>query len=663
MKPSNQKHQSMLICVGLALAVLLSYLPLWHCGFVDYDDRDYILDNDMIKQGLSWPGITWAFTTFHASNWHPLTWLSYLLEYQLFDLNPTVFHATNLLLHLANSILLFLLLQYMTKAQWRSAFVAALFAIHPLHVESVAWIAERKDVLSAFFWLLTIWAYVRYTEITPVSLVSQHRLFYALSLVLFALGLMAKPMLVTLPFVLLLLDYWPLQRLRPPWSRLIWEKIPFFALAALSSWVCLIAQHQGGSVATMAVVTMRTRLANVPISYVRYIAKTVWPTHLAVLYPLQFDWRAWTIIASSLLLILVTLLVVCRRRVQPYLPVGWFWFLGMLVPVIGLVQVGEQSMADRYDYLPGIGLSILLIWTVCEWLPRSVASFSCSLAGMAVVGCMITTWRQVHYWTNSEALYRHATEVTENNGLMESNFGKALFQAGRLDEAIPHLQKGVTLLPNVRGTHFNLANALLAKGLLADALDQYEFYVNLKPDDPTTQYNFGNILLEHGQTEEAINHFQKALQLRPDAPADYHYKLANAYSQAGRSSDSIKEYNLALQSQPDYIQACNNLAWILASNPDPSLRDAPRAVILAEHADQLSRGQNPIVAGTLAVVYANAGNYARAAATAQHALQMPGVEANSPFAAALRAQIALYHAGSPLRETISPVNTSSSVKH
>jgi tetratricopeptide (TPR) repeat protein len=666
MEQSNHKRKTMFICLGLALAVLLAYLPIWQCGFVDFDDGDYVRYNDMIKRGLSWPGITWAFTTFHSSNWHPLTWLSYLLDFQLFGLNPTAFHATNLLLHLANSILLFLIVQRMTKAMWRSALVAAIFALHPLHVESVAWISERKDVLSAFFWMLTIWAYVRFAEPAAKAPVPDHphrNLFYGLSLVFFALGLMAKSMLVTLPFVLLLLDYWPLGRLRAPIRPLVQEKIPFFALAALASWVSFLAQRHGGAVAPLTLVPLGARLANVPVSYVRYIAKTIWPAHLAVLYLEELHWSPWIVIASCVLLILVTLLVIGRGRAQPYLPVGWFWFLGTLVPVIGLIQIGEQSIADRYHYLPGIGLSIMFIWAAAECLPRLAAPLSSATAAAILGGCACATWLQVHYWTSSTALFGHAVEVTKDNAVMESNLGKALFHAGRLDEAIPHLENGAALAPGIRGTHFLLGQALLAKGRLAEALDQYEFFVNLKPDDPNAQYDFGNVLLEHGQTEESIGHFEKAIQLQPRT-AEFHYKLANACSQVGRTTDAIREYNVALQIQPDHVQACNNLAWILASNPDASLRNGPTAVTLAERAEQLSRGENPVVLGTLAVAYANVGNFTRAIATAQRALDTSIVNSNSPFAAALRAQISLYQTGTPFRDTPpTPQGAASPTKH
>jgi len=474
--------------------------------------------------------------------------------------------------------------------------------------------------------------------------------FYLLSLVLFALGLMAKPMLVTLPFILLLLDFWPLQRRPFPHVRLLVEKIPFFILAAAACLLTVLVARHNEVLAPTSDIPVEERLANAVVSYARYIGKTFCPINLAVLYPYQKHWPVWEIAGSAALLALVSGLVIWRARAQPYLAVGWFWFLAMLLPVIGLVQAGDVSVADRYTYLSNVGLFIMVIWAGCEWSRRLEWRAPIYWGGLAVAACLVATHFQAQHWKNSEALFRHATEVTDANGIMETNLGKILFQTGRLDEALPHLRLGAAFSPNLRGVHYILGNALLAKGLLADGLDQYEIYVNQKPDDPTAQFNFGNVLLEHGQPGDAILHFQKALQLRPDMP-EYHYKLANAFSQSGRAADAISQYEQALQNHPDYIQACNNLAWILASNPDPSLRDGARAVALASRADQLSRGQNPTILGTLSVAYAEAGNFPQAIATARRALQLLGPESNSPMAVSLRAQIALYQSGSPFRDT------------
>jgi tetratricopeptide (TPR) repeat protein len=648
MDDAQRRRQTWLVCLGLALAVLAAYAPVWRAGFITYDDPAYVTANPHVQGGLSWAGLVWAFTTGHASNWHPLTWISHMLDFQLYGMNPAGHHLTSVALHLANSILLFLLLQRMTKAMWSSAMVAALFALHPMHVESVAWVSERKDVLSTLFWMLAVGAYVRYAE-NLKSQISNFKFFYIGSVVLFGLGLMAKPMLVTLPFILLLLDYWPLQRLQPPAVRLLAEKIPWFILAAASCVVTFLAQQRSNSVMSLVVLPLGARLENVPIAYARYLGKTFWPADLAVLYPLPRQWPVWEVACSTALLALITAWVIWRVRAQPYLAVGWLWFLGMLAPVIGLVHIGSQSMADRYDYVPSVGLFIMIIWAAREWLPRLGAQAPVVLGGLAVAGCMALTWMQAQYWQDSETLFRHALAVTEQNGLMESNLGKVLFQEGRVDEALPHLFRAVAFAPDYPLPHYNLGNALLARGKVAGALAQFEIQVALQPGDPIAQYNFGSVLLAQGLAQDAIPHLEKAVQIRPHL-ADYHCKLGDACRQAGRAAEAVSQYEKSLQILPKHAKAASSLAWMLATNPDPSLRNGARAVQLALLADQLSRGQDPKVIGVLAAAYAETGDFSKAAATVQRALQLAGAESDSALAETLRAQLALYRAGSPFRD-------------
>ena len=648
MDDSHGKHQSWLICLGLALAVLAAYSPLWHCQFVLFDDNDYVTSNDMVKQGVSWPGIVWAFSTVHASNWHPLNWISHMVDFQLYGMNPAGHHITSLLLHLANSILLFLLLQRMTRARWPSALAAALFALHPLHVESVAWISERKDVLSTLFWMLSVGAYVRYAENLKFQ-ISNFKFFYIGSVVLFGLGLMAKPMLVTLPFILILLDYWPLQRLRPPFGRLLAEKIPWFVLAAASCVVAFLAQQRGGTMASLASVPLGARVENVPIAYARYLGKTFNPVDLAVLYPLPRQWPVWEVAGSTAFLALITAWVIWRARAQRYLAVGWLWFLGMLAPVIGLVHIGSQSMADRYDYLPSVGLFIMIIWAAREWVPRLGARASVLLGGMAVATCLALTWMQVQIWKDSKTLFLHALVVTEQNGLMENNLGKVLFQEGRVEAALPHLLRAVEFAPNYPLPHYNLGNALLARGKVAEALAQFEIQVDLDPHDPVAQYNFGSVLLAQGLAEDAIAHLEKAVQIRPDS-SDDHCKLGDACRQAGRAAEAISQYEKALQILPYHVKAAASLAWMLATNPNPSLRNGARAVQLARLANRLAGGQDPEITGVLAAAYAEAGDFPKATATVERALQLAGMEKKSALCDTMRAQLALYRAGSPVRE-------------
>jgi tetratricopeptide (TPR) repeat protein len=638
MDDALRRRQTWLVCLGLALAVLATYAPLWKAGFVTYDDPIFVTANPHVQSGLNWASMTWALTTDDARIWHPLTWLSYLVDAQIYGLNPGGFHFTNVLLHLANSVLLFLLLQRMTKALWPSAIVAALFALHPMHVESVAWVSERKDVLSTLFWILSVGAYVRYVEGATI--------FYLASLVLFGLGLMAKPMLVTLPLILLLLDYWPLQHRQLSFGRLLSEKALFFVVAAAFCAVTFIVVRQAGAMEPLGSLSLTSRLENVPVSYTRYIAKTFWPVDLAVMYPYERHWPVWKIAGTTTFLLLVSGWVLWRARLQPYLATGWFWFLIMLLPAIGVVQVGSFSMADRYSYLSNTGLFIMVVWAACM-KPQLLGA----AGGLALAGCMAATAIQVRYWTDSETLFRHALAVTKNNGAMENALGNVLLQQRRVDEALPHLLRAVALAPDYPQAHFNLANALLAKGNMAEALSQFEIDVSFQPGDAIAQFAFGRNLLEQGLATDAMLHLEKAVQLRPDS-AEYHLKLGDACRQTGRAAEAISQYENTLQIRPHQEQAVSSLAWMLATTPDAALRDGARAVQLALLADQFSGGRDPKIAGVLAAAYAETGDFSKAAATVRHALQMPGAEGDSALVRILREQLALYQAGSPFREAV-----------
>lgn len=470
--------------------------------FVNFDDELYVTRNSHVQAGLTYQGLVWALTTTHVGNWHPLTWLSHMLDCELYGLNPGGHHFTNLLLHIANTLLLFMVLKRMTGALRRSAFVAALFALHPLHVESVAWVAERKDVLSTFFWMLTMGVYVRYVERPGLNR-------YLLVLLSFALGLMAKPMLVTLPFVLLLLDYWPLGRFQFRQSsddsnsqshesinfsnqrslifRLVLEKAPFFALAAVSGVVTFFVQQGGGAVRSLYVFPLDIRIANAMVSYVSYIEKMIWPHHLAVFYPHPGMLPMWQIAGAGLLLVCISVLVVRAARRHPYLLTGWLWYLGTLVPVIGLVQVGSHAMADRYTYVPLIGLFIMIAWGSCDiserWRYRKIVLAIST--GVLLCASMISTGSQVRYWQNSVALFEHTLDVTANNWLAHNNMGIALARRGKFDEAIAH----------------------------------YSETLRIKPDYAPAYSNLGIVFAVQEKAEEAIAHFRKALQINPDYTA------------------------------------------------------------------------------------------------------------------------------------------------
>ena len=566
-----------LLLLSITLAV---YWQIRDHKFTNYDDTVYVTENPHVQRGLVGSSIIWAFTTTEQANWHPLTWLSHMLDCQLFGLNPGAHHLTSLFLHLANVLLLFAVLRRMTGALWRPAFVSALFALHPLHVESVAWVAERKDVLSTLFWLLTMLAYAGYAE-RPT------RARYVLTLVAFALGLMAKPMLVTLPFVLLLLDYWPLDRMayagrddntpkrarkgigsskqRLSLSRLVWEKTPFFALAAISSVVTFSVQRKAGAMSNMEVFPLWSRIANALVSYLRYLGKTIWPSDLAVLYPhpgtgLSLWWGA----GAGLVLLGLSIFLLRGIRSRPYLAVGWLWYLGTLVPVIGLVQVGLQAYADRYTYVPLIGLFIMVAWGVPDlagrWgRARTVLALLAATSLSALTGC---TWIQVGYWKDSLSLFTHTIQVTTNNYVALNNLGIGLRQLGRLDEAVTQYHEALRIKPDYGLAHNNLGNALADQGKLEEAISHYTEALRIKPDDAGAYNNWGTALVEQGRFEEAIDRFLRALQIKPDYAAAQ-CNLGRALEREGRDEEAIAHYLEALQLDMDYAEAHNNLARAL----------------------------------------------------------------------------------------------------
>ncbi|MGD8381071.1 MAG: tetratricopeptide repeat protein [Syntrophobacterales bacterium] len=556
-----------LVYLVLIFVTLVVFHQLPSHDFINLDDDILVYENPHVHAGLNKEGIAWAFTTFEAYNYHPLTWLSHMLDCELFGLRPGMHHLTNLLFHLMNTALLLFVLRRMTGALWRSGFVAALFALHPLHVESVAWVAERKDLLSAFFWFLSIWAYARYTERPGLNR-------YLPVLLFFSLGLLAKPMVVTLPFVLLLLDFWPLGRTqfhqagtdnRPLQQkvsvfRLVWEKIPLFALAAISIVVTFAAQQQGGALKSLEAFPLTTRIANALISYLSYIGKMIWPHNLAVYYPHSGSIPVWQAAGAGLTLICVTVLVIWTARKRPYLAVGWLWYLGTLVPVIGLVQVGSQAMADRYTYLPLVGLFIALAWGVpclfAGWRHRQ--SMLAILATIVLVSFTVCTWLQLRHWQNSITLFQHTLQVTTNNHFAHNNLGVALAQDGRLNEAISHYSEALRLKPGAFEVHNNLANALAAQGSVNEAIQHYFEALRLEPDYDKAHNNLGNVLAGTGRGEEAIIHYSEAIKINPDY-AGAHYNLANALAAQGSVDEAIQHYFEALRILPDWAGAHNNL--------------------------------------------------------------------------------------------------------
>jgi len=597
------------VCVCIAAVTWIVFgQTLWH-DFINYDDPRYVYENTRITSGLSFGGIAWAFTHIHSTNWHPLTTISHMLDCQLFGLRAGWHHFTNVLLHTVAGILLFLALAKMTGALWRSAFAAAVFAIHPLRVESVAWIAERKDMLSGVFFMLTLLAYLHYTRLPSLRR-------YLVVVFVLACGLMSKPMLVTLPFVLLLLDYWPLDRIRGQfWMRLL-EKLPLVALSAISSIATLVAQK--GAVGWTEDLPIFERINNAVVSYILYIWQMFWPARLAVFYPHPENaLPPWEIIASLLLLICITAVAIALRKQRPYLITGWLWYLGMLVPVIGLVQVGWQGRADRYTYLPQIGLYIAVTWAVADltasWRRQRTIL---SVAALLVVGVLsFCAFVQTSYWRDSETLFKRTLAITRNNDVAENNLGIVFLAQGKLDEAISLLQAAVALRPENSPAHENLAKALIQKGEVADALVHYQKLLELQPDNIEVHNIVGTVLVQQHRIRDGVEEWQKVLAI-----------------------------------QPDNGNAMSNLAWVFATSPDDSLRDGVKAVQLAQEALRISARRIPLLFRTLAAAYAETGEFSKAIQTAQEGIELANSQGNQGLATELQGNISLYQEQRPLRD-------------
>ncbi len=762
----------------LALITLACYAPVLRCDFVNYDDPDYFSANPHVQAGLTSPGVKWAFTTDQLASRYPLTWLSFMLDAQLFGRGPVGPHLTNLLLHVANTVLLFLLLHWLTGARWRSVLVAALFALHPLRVESVAWISERKGVLSTLFWLLSLWAYAKslkavappvrgaetpVSELVPAAVARPARPWYWLSVLCFACGLLSKPIVVTLPFVLLLLDYWPLERfrvetLRPQpliLLRLVGEKIPFFVLSAASCAITYLVHENAGAVVTLASLPLGVRLENTLVSYVRYLGKMVWPMNLALPYPRPAHW-AWSEVVLAGIMVAVLSVVALRTvRRRPYVLVGWLWFLGTLVPVIGLVQWGDQAIADRFSYVPSIGLFIMAVWTAAEILAQWRVSplWRGAAAALLLALCEARTQGQLGYWKSSITLFSHALKVTDRNYVAclqlgsalqsegkpdealplfaeainiaprfaegQYNLGRVLLEKGRLDEAVSHLNSALTLNPELASAYTELGLAMMKQGKFEEAAANLVTAVKRKPDDPDAHYNLATLWLVESKLDAAIVEFTEAVRLKPDfvqaqgnlgvalmragraregvghlveavrlSPRDAearfnlglafleqwdaeaavrqfsvalrlkpgeaktHYHLAMALARLHKSKEAIQEFHEAVRLQPDNPAALNDLAWLLAADPHPALRDGSEAVRLAEKACELTHHLQPALETTLAAAYAEAGRFREAVAAAEKARDQALAAGQKDVADKAAQVLSFAQSGRPYRETL-----------
>jgi len=599
------------ICFFLAIITLVLYWPVQHYQFNNYDDAQYLTQNPHVQNGLSVHAIGWAFTTGYAGNWHPLTWLSHLLDVQVFGFNAGGHHFTNVLFHVANTLLLFLLLRRWTGSIWRSAFVAALFAWHPMHVESVTWVAERKDVLSACFWLLTMFAYGKYAGVFLASNLPEPpkpwatRRYYFLTLLLFALGLLCKPMLVSLPLILLLVDYWPLRRFQLPISvknalPLLLEKIPFFLLAAASCLVTFIVQKKGGAVQPLENLALAGRLANALVSYASYLGKLFWPANLAVLYPISHHLPLLEVLAAALLLLVVFGVAARLAKTHPPFVVGWLWFMITLLPVIGLVQVGEQSLADRYSYIPYIGLFLIVAWEFlplfAAYGPKSSVIVKLS-AALILSACLLITRHQLRYWQNSITLFTRAIQVATNNVVAECNLGLAFAAQGQTDEAIQHERRAIQINPDYPDSqnnlgifleeqgkwdeaalpllaalkanpqydeaYYNLGLISLHQGRLDDAIARFQTAITLNPQYDKAMANLGIALAQQGRLDEAITQYHRALELAPNNPFA-HNALGRALESRNKLDEAAAQYSAAVACKPDFVDAHENLGVVLA---------------------------------------------------------------------------------------------------
>ena len=553
--PARERTREWPIYLLLFLATFAVYSQVRHFDFVNFDDPEYVTDNNHVRTGLTWDGVAWALTSTGAENWFPLTRISHLVDYQLFGMRSGWHHLTNLLLHAFATLLLFAALKRMTGAVWRSAFVAFLFALHPLHVESVAWIAERKDVLCGFFWCLTLWCYARYAQ-RPGAV------RYLLVLLAFCCALMAKPMAVTLPFVLLLLDVWPLRRANR--LAILWEKLPLIALAASVSVVTYIAQQQGRAVQSLRAVPVGERVANALTTYVAYIGRMLWPMRLSVFYPYSHKLPLWHVVAAFAILACITAMVLRWFRTYPYLPVGWFWYLGTLVPVIGLVQVGGQSSADRYTYLPTVGLAIMVSWAAADFLDRVPRARNAVAASALAVcsACIVLTWIQLGHWANTELLFRHALDVTTGNYIAHNNLADHYLSKLRNDEARTEVMETLRIQPNYADAHVNLATILRREAKTEDAELEYRLALTIDPRNVEGHSGYGTLLYHQGRANEALGEFRKAVQLRPES-ADGHFVLGRMLASMGRTDQAGAEFVEALRLRPDHADAHHSLGVAL----------------------------------------------------------------------------------------------------
>jgi tetratricopeptide (TPR) repeat protein len=720
-RPATTRH--IVVAALLCALTFTIYFQVRDHDFIEYDDPIYITENSNLAAGFSRQTVVRAFSEAYETNWIPLTWISYHFDHALFGLNPAGYHLVNAALHTISAVLLYFALFAMTRALGPSAFVAAVFAVHPLHVESVAWAAERKDTLSGVFWMLTLLAYTRYAGRSSLSTL--------LAVILtFALGLLAKPMLVSLPLVLLLLDYWPLRRLGTDgsgeieWGRLrdrIAEKLPLFAIAAVVAWITIVVQDEAGAMATDAQVPASLRLSNALVTCWIYIVDSIWPSGLAIFYPHPMEGTpVWLAGVAATGLVAVTGLCISTARTHPYLMVGWLWFLVTLVPVIGLIQVGMQARADRYLYLPQIGLTLALAWGARDaFATTRIRRFALvAVASVAILVLSGVAWRQTSYWLNTETLYAHALEVTHDNFLAHHGIAFQLLDSDDPVTAEVHFERAVEIKPLWPSAHMGLGDARIAQGRVEEALADYRRAIDLAPRNPESHLHFARALADHGKLFRATNHYQRAIELyeAPNAyahaslaalyarsnqliPAEEQYRIAIALEpdfaeahanlafllirlerfgeardsllraeQLGQDSaelhfaigvvalehneaaEAVRYYRSAIEKRPEWTAPANNLAWLLATHPDPDIREPLVAIEVAEGLRRDGKRLEPDQLDTLAAAYAAAGRFPEAGLTASAAAQLARITDRPELAQEIEARLLLYRAQRPFIE-------------
>jgi protein O-mannosyl-transferase len=670
----NRPNPKYLVCLFLVVITLLSYWQLPTHDFLNFDDNVHITQSINVHKGITWKNIAWAFSFTDIAYWHPLTWLSHMLTFQLFGLNSGMHHLANLFLHVANTLLLFFVLHRMTRSLWSSAFVAAMFALHPLNVESVAWASERKNVLSTFFWMLTMLAYVCYAERPTL-------LRYLLTFLVFALGLMAKPMLVTLPFVLLLLDYWPLYRLnlspskrinqehhksknagfqRSTFLRLVLEKIPLLVLSIITIYLSSMSVQGGRYIISTALVPMKLRVANALVSYVSYIKKMIWPHNLTIYYPYPHALPMWQVAGAGLLLFCISCLVLKALKSKPYLVVGWLWYIGTLVPVIGLVQAGLwPATADRFAYVPLIGLFIVIAWCapdfVTRWRSRKIVLVTLATTLISIL--TVTTWLQLKYWQNGVTLFTHSLKATPNNSLINKELGNALEDQGNFDKAMYYYAKAIQITPNFAEPHNNLGRIFALKKDYKDAIYHYNEALRIKPTFTEAHNNLATALLYQGNEKEAIYHYYEALRSNPNYAGAY-YNLAKIYANQGKTEKTIILYRKALDCNPEMIQALYNLSWINATHENEKYRNGEKAIELAEKLSKITQYNHPMALDALAAAYAETGKFDTAVLTAEKGLELAKQQGPKELAFGLKNRLELYKKGQPYRQYLSNKNES-----